>query len=133
MPPSALNNYAHCSKTIGFMQPTEAIQRCRVGRAADFEEVKRVFSHLLAQCRASGISKALLVTDGVLGMTQEELSEVLSSLAKQECPSGFKLACVAPTRETFERWARVEDIGLREGVRTRVFFDEGNAQRWLEL
>jgi hypothetical protein len=92
-----------------------------------------MLTRLLLQCRASGSTRALLVTDGALAVTEDELRHAVTTLATQGCPPSFKLACVAPRRDTFEMWARVEDAGLRGGLRTRVFFEEKNAVRWLEL
>lgn len=113
-------------------ETSNPFQRFRIGQAADLQELQGLFDRMLAGCRTSQVNRALLVADGVLGITQDELRAAVLALTAQ-CPPGFKLACVAPSGETFESWARVEDVGLRDGVRTRVFFDEDNAVRWLGL
>ena len=96
-------------------------------RGVQFQEVlKRIGD----ECRERRATRAMLLA-GTLQISETDLKAALSTLAATGCKPGFKLACVAPVRQSFEALVQVEDSTLGQGIAVRVFFDEDNAKRWL--
>jgi hypothetical protein len=98
--------------------------------AAKGEQFQEILKRIGDECRGQRATRAMLVA-GTLQISQADLKHGLATLAATGCSPGFKLACVAPVRQSFEALVQVEDSALGHGISVRVFFDEDNAKRWL--
>lgn len=98
--------------------------------AAKGAQFQDVLKRIGEECRERRAMRAMLIAS-TLQISQDDLKQGLSTLAATGCRPGFKLACVAPERQSFEALVQVEDSALGHGISVRVFFDEDNAKRWL--
>lgn len=105
--------------------------RIIIPKDASSADLSEVFRRIGSECSGNGATRVLAVATGDWAVTRDDLRAAICGLSEAGCAGGFRLACVTRAKNTFDDIASVEDVGIRYGISTRVFFDESNAVQWL--
>ena len=113
-----------------FHEAVAAYAKLSLSRLSDINDLAALFERLAKDCRTGDATAAMIVVPSAVRFTMEDAADALVVLSRH-CAAGFRVAWVAPERETFEQLVRSESAALRYGLTARAFFDETNAVRWL--
>jgi hypothetical protein len=98
--------------------------------SASAEQLCEGFRNIARMCSEKGLTRAVMILEGRLKATREDLIAALEMLSPT-CRPGFVLAFVAADPESFDDFVAIENTALQAGIRARAFFNEAGAAQWL--